>query len=158
MGERERVERERGGWIEKERFFCLGVVRFFSAKQKKNKTATYEGPASRVDRVERRPFVIVERREQRHAPERPDVPVQVEGVHIGRDAVTQDLAWDRRSISVFVAQGFSLSSERDLTAIGGDPGESDAGVSRDRVGAGVGPRLEHLGHEEVLDALGLCLF
>ena len=79
-------------------------------------------------------------------------------MHVRRDAVAEDLARDRRPVGVFVAEGLSLGPQSDLPSVGGDAGEGDAGVPRDGVGAGVCARLEHRGHEEVLDALVFFLF
>ena len=66
-------------------------------------------------------------------------------MHVRRDAVAEDLARDRRPVGVFVAEGLSLGPQSDLPSVDG-------------VGAGVCARLEHLGHEEVLDALVFFLF
>ena len=74
-------------------------------------------------------------------------------MHVRRDAVAEDLARDRGPVRVLVAEGLALRAQRDLPAVGRDARERDAGVPRDGVRAGVGPGLQHLGHEEVLDAL-----
>lgn len=144
------------------------VVRAYHEEKKENEKKreieTYERSASRVDGIQRRPVVVVVdgasvpsssvRRQQRRASERTHVPVQVERVDVARDAVAEDLARDRGAVRVLVAEGLALCPESDLAAVGGDAGERNAGVARDGMRAGVGAWLEHLGHEEVLDALG----